>query len=160
MFIAPTASLVFRAASLRIAWFVGAMPTTLQRAALPGLTGEALATSMPTAPFNIAEEAIAAKTQEWFNAHQSPAKPGGGNHRKPSLSQWLDLVGDLDRGEPNALTSRLNPTTAGGKSWKHGGAEAVLNKHQALQQQRALHARLIVRWLRADLRARQARGSR
>lgn len=121
-------------------------------AALPGVTSEAGAAPAPTPAADIAEEAIAAKTQEWFNARKSLAKPGGGNDRKPSLSQWLDLVGDLERGVENALTSRLNPTTAGGKSWKHRDAEAVLKELQALQQQRALHARLFVRWLRADLR--------
>jgi hypothetical protein len=121
-------------------------------AALPGVTNAASASRAQTATSDIAEEAIASKTQEWFNAHKSLAKPGEGNDRKPSLSQWLDLVGDLERGEADALTSRLHPTTAGGKSWKHRDAEAVLKKLQAFQQQRALHAHLFVRWLRADLR--------
>ena len=49
--------------------------------------------------------------------------------------------------------STVNPTTAGAKSWKYTDAKKVLEKLQALhQQQRALHARLFVRWLRADLR--------
>lgn len=121
-------------------------------AALPGVTNAALASRAQTATSDIAEEAIASKTQEWFNAHKSLAKPGEGNDRKPSLSQWLELVGALERGEADALTSRLHPTTAGGKSWKHRDAEAVLKKLHALQQQRALHAHLFVRWLRADLR--------
>jgi hypothetical protein len=120
--------------------------------ALPGVTGETATSSalMPVA--DLAEEAIAATTQEWFDAHKSLAKPGGGNDRKPSLSQWLDLVADLERGDASALSSRLNPTTAGGKSWKHKDAEAVLKKLQALKQQHALYARLFVRWLRAELR--------
>lgn len=122
-------------------------------AALPGLTSTSSSTTAPTPPARIAEETIAAKTQEWFNAHKALAKPGGGSDRKPSLSQWLDLVGDLERGDANALTSRLNPTTAGGKSWKHRDAKAILaelNKVQAPQRKR--YARLFVRWLRADLR--------
>lgn len=126
--------------------------------ALPGLTtsGNA-ATGAPEPLDDIPEEAIAAKTQEWFKAHKSLADDG--SDRKPSLSQWLDLVGELEANNANALTSRLDPTTAGGKSWKHREAEAVLKKLQAVQQQRALHARLFVRWLRADMRtkSREAR---
>jgi hypothetical protein len=106
------------------------------------------------------EEAIAKRTQKWFSKEREIlAKPDRSNNCPPSLSQWLDFVVDLERGDANALASRLNPSTAGGKSWKHSGAEAVLKKLQALQQQRALHARFFVRWLRADLRtkSRQAR---
>jgi len=123
-------------------------------AALPGVTGESPASSAPTtAAADIVEEAIAAKTQEWFNAHKSLAKPGGGSDRKPSLSQWRGLVGDLERGDANALSSRHDPTTAGGKSWKHGDAKAILDKLNNVQApQRKLYARLFVRWLRADMR--------
>ena len=126
-------------------------------AALPGETSATAASGAPTIVTDIADEAIAAKTQEWFKAHKSLAKPGGGSDRKPSLSQWLDLVGDLERGDGNALPIRLNPTTAGGKNWKHKDVKAILDKlnDRALQpKQRALHARLFVRWLRADLRAK------
>jgi hypothetical protein len=99
------------------------------------------------------EEAIAAKTLDWLNAHRSLAEPGGGSDRKPSLSQWLDLVGDLEANNQNALTSRLDPTTAGGKSWKHRDAKAILQKLNKVQApQRTLYARLFVRWLRAELR--------
>ncbi len=136
-------------------------------AKLPGVTGEAPARSArTTTPADIAEEAIAAKTKEWFNAHRSLAKSGGSSRgsvereRKPSLSQWFDLVGDLERGNPDAITSRLNPTTAGGKSWKHPDAKAILDELNKFQEpQRKLYARLFVRWLRADLRmkSREAR---
>lgn len=122
---------------------------------LPGVTSETSASTAPTPPADVPEEAIAAATQEWFNAHKSLARPGGGDDRKPSLSQWLDLVGELEANSPNALTSRLNPTTAGGKSWKHRDAKTILDKlnDRALQpKQRALYARLFVRWLRAELR--------
>lgn len=131
-------------------------------AVLPGVTGEAHATRPVVPAADVDEESIAATTQAWFNAHKSLAKPGGGSDRRPSLSQWLDLVADLERGDANALTGRLNPTTAGGKSWKHEDAKAILDKLNdgALQpKQRALHARFFVRWLRADLRtkSREAR---
>jgi hypothetical protein len=121
-------------------------------ATLPGVTS---GTGTPSASTPVAdddEEAIAATTKKWFDDHKALAKPVGGNDRKPSLSQWFDLVGDLERGDPNAITSRLNPTTAGGKNWKHRDAEAVLKKLQAVQQQHALHARFFVRWLRAEMR--------
>lgn len=120
--------------------------------ALPGVTGKTATGSAPMPAADLAEEAIAARTQEWFDAHKSLAKSSGGYDRKPSLSQWLDLVADLERGDANALSTRLNPTTAGGKSWKHKDAEAVLKKLQALKQQHALYAHLFVRWLRAELR--------
>ncbi len=121
--------------------------------ALPGVTSTSVSTSAPTPPSDLPEEAIAAKTQEWFNAHKALAKPGGGSDRKPSLSQWLDLVADLERGDESSLTSRLNPTTAGSKSWKHRDAKAILDELNNVQApQRELYARLFVRWLRADLR--------
>jgi len=143
-------------------------------AVLPGVAGESPASSAPTtaaadiveeAIAGKTEEAIAGKTQEWFNAHKSLAETNKKDRdglRPPSLSQWLDLVADLERGDLNALTSRINPTTASGKSWTHMDAKAILEKLNdgALQpKQRALHARLFVRWLRADLRtkSREAR---
>lgn len=122
-------------------------------AVLPGVTGETSASSAPTPPADVPEEAIAAKTKQWFNAHESLAKPGGGSERKPSLSQWLDLAGELEANSPNTLTSRLNPTTAGGKSWKHPDAKAILDALNKVQApQRKLYARLFVRWLRAGPR--------
>ncbi len=122
-------------------------------AALPGVTSAASASSAKPLPTDQSEEAIAAKTLDWFNAHKALAKPGGGSDRKPSLSQWLDLVGELEANNQNALTSRLNPTTAGGKSWKHQDAKAILDELNKVQApQRKLYARLFVRWLRADMR--------
>lgn len=122
-------------------------------ATLPGVTSAAFASSAKPLPIDQSEEAIAAKTLDWFNAHKALAKPGCGSDRKPSLSQWLDLVGELEANNQNALTSRLNPTTAGGKSWKHQDAKAILDELNKVQApQRKLYARLFVRWLRADLR--------
>jgi CRISPR/Cas system CSM-associated protein Csm3 (group 7 of RAMP superfamily) len=126
-------------------------------ASLPGVTGDAPVSDKtpPIADIPEEEEPVAAKTREWLNEHKSLAKSGGGSDRKPSLSQWLDLVADLEQGNANALSSRLTPTTAGGKNWKHRDAKAVLDKlnDRALKrEQRVLHARLFVRWLRAELR--------
>lgn len=122
---------------------------------LPGVTSETAVSIAKAPPADVPEEAIAAKTQEWFNAHKSLARPGGSNDRKPSLSQWLDLVGELEVNSPNALASRLNPEKAGGKSWKHKDAKAILDKLNDTElqpKQLSLHARLFVRWLRAELR--------
>ncbi|MGE0756079.1 MAG: RAMP superfamily CRISPR-associated protein [Pirellulaceae bacterium] len=129
-------------------------------ASLPGVTGESPASIAPTPPADIADEAIAAKTREWFTTHKSLAKPGGGNDPKPSLSQWLDLIADLDRGEVDALSSRLNPMTAGGKSWNQHDARVILNElHKVPSSQRKLYACLFVRWLRAESRSVRVGGS-
>lgn len=122
-------------------------------AALPGVTNEADTSGESPRTGDGAEETAAAQTQDWFNAHKSLAKLDGGNDRKPSLSQWLDLVADLERGNANAIVDRLNPTTAGGKHWKHRDATAILEKlSERAPAQRELHARLFVRWLRAASR--------
>lgn len=128
-------------------------------ASLPGVSDETPTTSAPMPAADIAEEAIAATTKQWFDDHKVLSKPGVGSDRKPSLSQWFDLVADLERGDANALPSRLNPTTAGSKSWKHRDAKVILEKLKALPRQHAVHARLFVRWLRAEIRkkAREAR---
>jgi hypothetical protein len=123
-------------------------------ATLPGVTSES-APSVPSRPHpDVREEPIAAATQQWFMAHRRLAKPGSANDRKPSLSQWLDLVGELEADKTNALTSRLAPTTAGGRSWRHEDARAILDKLSQLQEpERRLYARYFVRWLRAEMAA-------
>jgi hypothetical protein len=123
--------------------------------ALPGVTSEVRASGECAQAADVDEEAVAATTQAWFSAHESLAKPVGGSERRPSLSQWLDLVAELERGDTNAIPSRLNPTTSGAKSWNHEDAKAILDRinDRALQPaQRAPHARLFVRWLRAAMR--------
>lgn len=132
---------------------------------LPGVTGETAKSGTSTHPGDIAEEAIAAKTQEWFNSHKSLTKPGGSSDRKPSLSQWSDLVMELEhadaiseeesriRAHEAVLKSRFEPITAGGKSWKHGDAKGILEDLRKIEvSQRKLHARFFVRWLRAEMR--------
>jgi hypothetical protein len=127
-------------------------------AVLPGVAGEQRANSEVAPTVDAHEEAIAEDTRQWFEQRKALAKAGG--ERKPSLSQWLDLAADLERSDRNAIESRLNPTTAGAKSWQHKDAKAILEKLKALPPaQRAPHARLFVRWLRADLRANQHKGA-
>lgn len=119
---------------------------------LPGVTLDVGASVFP-ALADVDEEAIAATTQEWFNKHRSLAKPGNSGDPKPSLSQWFHLVASLERNDGNAIDGRLNPTTSGGRSWSHREAKAILERLKSLQpSQRAPHARLLVRWLRAELR--------
>lgn len=126
--------------------------------ALPGVTRETSANIAPTQRTDVADEEIAARTKEWFSAHQSLAKPGRSGERKPSLSQWFDLVRDLERDDQNALARRREPATAGARSWQHQDAAAILEKLDALSpEQRAHHARFFVRWLRAAMRARRAK---
>lgn len=120
-------------------------------AELPGVTSsKTTGGERPTAG-DSDEESIAKVAQEWFQAHQSLAKSDLGADRAPSLSQWLDLVTDLERGDMKAIEVRLNPTMGGGKTWKHKDARAILDRLKALRElsSRASHARLFVRWLRA-----------
>lgn len=128
---------------------------------LPGLTGARGETprTIGHAPVtDAAEEEIAERTRRWFERHKALASTSG--ERKPSLSQWLDLAGELELGETNAIESRLHPTTAGAKSWKHRDANAILQELSAVQRnERARYARFFVSWLRAELRANQKKGA-
>lgn len=131
---------------------------------LPGITKEtnrapAATAARPTATQQIADSAdelAAARTLEWFNGSTELArvrKKDASGQTPPSLSQWFALINELEAGNRDALTNRLTPTTAGGKSWNHTKAKDVLHKLQALEQQQcALHARYFVRWLRAAMR--------
>jgi hypothetical protein len=121
--------------------------------ALPGVTAQADARSKCAPRGDVREEAIAETTKAWFQEHKALAERG--RERKPSLSQWFDLVADLERQSANALSSRLNPTTAGERSWRHESAPAILHKIQELDpKQQPLYARFFVRWLRAAMRRR------
>ncbi len=126
-------------------------------AVLPGVAGRVGEPVTLTSPPDISEETIAAKTGKWLQDHKTLASLGRGSAPKPSLSQWLDLVGDLEGCCPTAISSRLEPTTAGGNSWRQEDARAILKKLNdgaILPQQRSLYARYFVRWLRADLRSK------
>jgi len=98
------------------------------------------------------EDSIAAKTKQWFNSYKTLAQTG--SERKPSLSQWMDLVADLERNDTQAIERRLNPTTAGANSWKHEEAKQVLDELNKIPpEQQAVYARYFVRWLRVGMRA-------
>ncbi len=122
-------------------------------AELPGVTSNAPASSESALIEDADEEAIALKAQELFRALGARAVSGGGTVRKPSLSQWHDLVADLERRDAQAIDRRLKPTTAGARTWKHDGAKAILDKLKVLPpSQQVSHARFFVRWLRAEMR--------
>jgi hypothetical protein len=131
--------------------------------ALPGVTNGMVANSKADSTEDVIDEAIAAKTHNWFEDHKELARPASSTVRKPSLSQWYDLVTELERGDAergdakNAIPDRLNPTTAGAQSWKHPKARAILEKLQAISEpeMQARHARFFVRWLRAEMRKRE-----
>jgi hypothetical protein len=124
---------------------------------LPGVTGDPDTNDrFPKGANDASDEAIAARTQEWFKSRGSLARSGGSSDRTPSLSQWLDLVSALENGDAHALKSRLEkPTTAGGKSWEHNDAKAILEMLNDMvnSSERAAHARFFVRWLRAEMRS-------
>ncbi len=125
-------------------------------ATLPGVS-EGAAVSTDFWSSDQPDESVAATTRSWLEAHRALADPGTSSNRTPSLSQWFDLVVDLEQNPDTALSSRQNPTTAGGRSWQHPEARKVLDKLAQLPQpERASHARMFVRWLRAEIR-RKAR---
>lgn len=102
-----------------------------------------------------AGEDVAVTTHGWFQAHRQLAAAATSSTPRPSLSQWLDLVTDLEREAPDALPSRVNPGTAGKRSWRDADARAVLDKIQRLPaENQSAHARMFVRWLRAAMRKR------
>jgi hypothetical protein len=108
----------------------------------------------PSSASDEPDDAIAATTRCWFEQHRRLADPSA---LGPSLSQWFDLVSDLEQGLPTALPSRKDPTTAGKRAWRDEDARAILDHIQKLPSgQRASHARMFVRWLRAEMR-RQSR---
>lgn len=125
--------------------------------ALPGVTNGMVANGKDGSTEDVPDEAIAAETHNWFKDHEELARPASGTDRKPSLSQWFDLVTELERGDANAIPDRLNPTTAGAQSWKHPKAKAILEKLQTIPnlEMQARHARFFVRWLRAEMRKRE-----
>jgi hypothetical protein len=125
---------------------------------LPGVAdGTSATVSATPPPLDEPDDAVSATIRRWCRDHCALAKAGGASDRRPSLSQWLDLVGALERNETDALTSRQNPTTAGGKIWRDSDAHKILDKLAAIQDaaEQTSHARLFVRWLRAEMRGMQ-----
>lgn len=127
-------------------------------AELPGLTAETSARPVDVAVPDVAEETAAAKTRAWFETYKQKLKP---DDRKPSISQWRDLVADCEREDGDAISKRLHPTTAGAQSWTHRPSRAVLEKLENFDHhERAVYAHLFVRWLSTDRKDTQREGER
>lgn len=125
-------------------------------AELPGLISTEAAPSDRAERADSVDEARCGTTRQWLRAHKALAVAGGGD-RRPSLSQWQDLVSELAAGRPDAIDRRLDPKTAGAASWRHPDAEQVLKKLRALPgATQTSHARMFLRWLRAEMRATRA----
>jgi hypothetical protein len=101
------------------------------------------------------EEELCRVTHQWFDAHRELSEVGSSRDRRPSLSQWIDLVHDL-RGPhgDSALARRMEPRTAGATRWLQSSAAAVLTKLKSIQgsARQAAHAEMFTRWLRAAIR--------
>lgn len=115
--------------------------------ALPGVTRPE-----PTLPVqdkpkaDTPEEEVACVVARWIAGYS----PTGSS---PSLSQWGDLVSELEAADTRALESRLHPVTAGGKAWENPAANEILKKIGRLPPaDRSLYAHMFVRWLRARAR--------
>jgi hypothetical protein len=124
---------------------------------LPGITADSPEATNALAPrSDDPDETVAATTRRWLVEHSALAEDGSALDPRPSLAQWHDLIADLERNGPGALTLRQTPTTAGGRSWSHRDAQAILHELAALSgaEAQASHARYFVRWLRAEMRGR------
>lgn len=135
-------------------------------ACLPGPLGSTRATDDHIeAREDDAEEARCATTRSWLSDPKKPreercevlAEPGrSGEDRRPSLSQWIDLVNELRAGDAEAIPRRQKPETAGAMSWLHPRAREILEKLKPLSPiaEQAAHADLFVRWLRTARKER------
>lgn len=128
-------------------------------ATLPGVTSaptETAAQGAGAQASDAPQEAVAARARGWFERHKRLADPGRSSERRPSLSQWQDLVAELERDSANALPSRLRPTTVGGHAWtaSKDASDVLLELEKLPVADRSEHARIFVRWLRAEMRRR------
>jgi len=94
-----------------------------------------------------------------FTAYRLLTKLRFAGDRKPSLSEWLDLVGKLEADNTKALKNCLRPTTAGGKSREHEDAKSVLHELNRIHTpERTRHVRLLMQWLPAEVHATREDG--
>lgn len=103
-------------------------------------------------------EQVASVTKSWFNDYAKVKETE--SSPKPSLSQWFDLVTELEQGKKDALESRLKAEKAGWAGWKHAEAQKILKQLKRMmdlkQKAEAEYARMFVRWLRADLKRKDS----
>jgi hypothetical protein len=118
---------------------------------LPGVTqGETSEPPLPSKP-DLPDDVVAARTGDWLQRHPQLAERERSNPPRPSLSQWRDLVADLERNGQSALDSRLASQTEGAMTWRHKQATGILNELRAISspRERVEHAAFFVRWLAA-----------
>ena len=124
-------------------------------AALPGITPVQQIGAAPAPAADASEETIAATTRQWFADREELATSGADGDRKPSLSQWLELVAELEAGNRLFINHLLDQTNVGARGWRHARAQQILAMLQRCpDQSRAQYARMFVRWLRAAMRER------
>lgn len=123
---------------------------------LPGVTGQHAGPGQEKAPAqDHPSEVLASETFTWFTDHGVLA---AGGRDVPSLSQWYQLISELQSGKTPAIDDRLNPTTAGKRAWKHPAAQSVLYMLEEKDPStRGDYVESFVGWLRPELRGGERR---
>lgn len=127
---------------------------------LPGVTkGPVPAPAADATQAASQDEAACATAHGWFEKYKETLSNG------PSLSQWFELVEELERDVANkldtksskAIAKRLEPTTAGAQPWRH--AKQILEhlKQQNTLAEASRLAHYFVRWVRTALRFADAK---
>ena len=103
------------------------------------------------------EERDCVEARKWLRDHPGLKGPRDDRQPCPSLSQWMELATDLEAGgekAEKAIERRRKIETAGGRSWRHEDAKALMDllDQSADLKEKARRARLFVRWLRVELR--------
>lgn len=130
---------------------------------LPGVSkGPAPAPAPDATHATSQEEAACATAHGWFKEYQETRSKG------PSLSQWFELVEELERDVANkldtksskAIAKRMEPTTAGAQPWRH--AKQILDdlERQPTLAEASRLAHYFVRWVRTTLRFAEAKEAR
>ncbi|HRC54309.1 MAG TPA: hypothetical protein PKU97_00230 [Kofleriaceae bacterium] len=115
----------------------------------------------------VTAEQICCVTKEWRLA--ALAAKSTSEDRKPSLSQWHDLVAELEAAPPGdpgkaqraaVIRNRQESNTAGARPWRHQDASYVLGELSKVPSARQpAYARMFVRWLRVQVRQPSQKGS-
>lgn len=132
---------------------------------LPGVTkGPVPAPAPDAAQAASQDEAACATAHGWFTAYEATPSKG------PSLSQWFELIEELEREagtnraasakSSKAIAKRMEPTTAGAQPWRH--AKRILDdlERQPTLAEASRLAHYFVRWVRTALRFADAKEAR
>lgn len=132
---------------------------------LPGVTKGPVPAPAPDATQAASQdEAACATAHGWFEKCKKTLSNG------PSLSQWFELVEELEREagtnraasakSSKAIAKRMEPTTAGAQPWRH--AKQILDdlERQPTLAEASRLAHYFVRWVRTTLRFADAKEAR